>query len=177
MEKEKKIIEFAVDWIKRESESYLRSGLIYPRDIYSEQMIKPETGIDRTLMEIDHKAIRVAKSDPFLNHFILHGKWLIFIPRSIVDEVWESLSNAIEAGDLPYKAKVATAKDSPLRKDQNHVICVYTPNFLLRKDVRNCRDMLRRMGFQERLYYKPDIFTYMGKYRIFGSKINHRYFG
>jgi len=28
MEKEKKIIEFAVDWIKRESESYLRSGLI-----------------------------------------------------------------------------------------------------------------------------------------------------
>ena len=176
-EEEIQIIESAVNWFEDNSESYLRSGMIYPRDIYLEEMIKPKTNVDKLLMKIDHEAIKIARADLHSNYHLLYGKWLIYIPRNVVDEVWEKLLGAIESGKLPYEAKVATAKRSPLRRNQEHVICIYTPNYLFREDVRHCRNILRNMGFQKRLYYKPDIFTYKGMYRIYGSKINHRYFG
>ena len=176
-EKEVEIIELAIEWFEANSESYLRSGMIYPRNIYSDEMIRPQTDTDKTLMKIDHEAIRIVRADPLSNYHFLSGKWLIYIPKNAVDEVWGKLRRAIESGKLPYEAKVSTVKKSPLRQNQKHVICVYTPNFLFREDVRNCRNILRSIGFQRKLYYKPDIFTYKGMYRIFGSKINHRYFG
>jgi len=58
-----------------------------------------------------------------------------------------------------------------------HVICVYTPNYFFREDVRMCRNIVRSISFEEGLYYKLDIFSYKGMYWIKGSKINHRYFG
>jgi len=175
--KSEQITTSAIKWFEENADSYLNSGKIYPRDIYLDEMVKPKTDIEKTLMMIDHETIKIAKRKPPETYIFLGGKWLIFTPRSMVDEIWEKISSAIESGNLPYHAKVATAKESPFRQDDRHVICVYTPNFLYRDDVRNCRIVLKKLGFQSKLYYKPDIFTLKHMYRIYGSKINHRYFG
>ena len=55
------------------------------------------------------------------------GKWLLFIPHPDVDEVWDRIRDATEAGQLGCSSKAATAYDSPLAVDADkHVICVYT---------------------------------------------------
>lgn len=167
----------SISWFENNALNYLKSGKMYPRDIYLNDMIFPQTEEERTLLKIDHEAIKIAKNQPPMNYDILVGKWLIFIERNQIDEMWGEISSAIKIGKLPYDAKVATAKQSPLRKNTTHVICIYTPNFLFRDDVRNCRAMLKNLGYEARLYYKPDIFTYKAMYRVYGSKINHRYFG
>jgi len=167
----------AIDWFENNASNYLKSNKIYPRDIYSNDMITPQTEVEKILLKIDHEAIKFAKSQPPETYHILFGKWLIFIRRERIDEIWNMLSSEIESGRLPYDAKVATAKQNPPNRGEVHVICVYTPNFLFRDDVRNCRILLKKLGFESRLYYKPDIFTYKGMYRVYGSKINHRYFG
>ena len=172
-----KIILASKFWFEKNADTYVNSRKIYQRDIYSDEMIVPRTEIDKTLIKIDHEAIEIAKSKPPEFFKVLFGKWLLFVPRKDVDEVWVKISSKIESGRLPYPAKVATAKEKPYSKSKNHVICVYTPNYFFREDVRNCRNALKKLGFEDILYYKPDIFTYKRMYRIYGSIINHRYFG
>jgi hypothetical protein len=162
------IMERGFEWLRKEAEKYVQSGKIYPRDINKEELVVPTTEPELTLREIDIKAIDTLPS----------GKWLIYLQRNEVDETWKILSSAIISGKLPYKAKVSTAKPNPNSTDRNsHVICVYTPNYLFREDVRNCRRILFEMGFKNMLYYKPDIMTLENMYRVTGSRINHRYFG
>lgn len=57
------------------------------------------------------------------------GKWLIFVDRKDVDEVWAKIKKATEKGKLGGASKVSTPKPKPTdigyEKDK-HVICVYT---------------------------------------------------
>ena len=58
-----------------------------------------------------------------------------------------------------------TAKVAPKRPGfYNHVICVYTENYLDMDDVKRVREGLRQLGFTKKLQYKPDVFTYCGVY-------------
>jgi len=165
----------AILWFKRSANKYLNSGKIYPLNIFSDDLIVPQTETEKLILSLDHEAIMAARSKQYE---MLPGKWLIFVENSEVDAAWENLASEIESGRLPFEAKVSTVKKSPLREERRgHVICVYTPNFLFRKDVRNCRVMLKDLGFDSKLYYKPDLYTYKGFYRIYGSKITHRFFG
>lgn len=157
----------------------------------------PSTGIGRFLMGIDHGAIDAITKNP-KNLKILAGKWMIYVDRKDADDVWKQLSHHIESGRLPCRAKISTARENAYLIDKpksRHLICVYTPNFLWRENVRKVRLLLKDCGFRSKLYYRPDIitvlemghvngtrfkpsiFTYLRKHRVRSLKIKHRYFG
>jgi hypothetical protein len=74
------------------------------------------------------------------------GKWLIFVDRKNVDEIWSKIKRATEEGILGIEAKVSTAKPKPkkLRYQENkHVICVYTREWTDKNDVMRVREELR----------------------------------
>lgn len=179
-----------LEWVSEKAQAYADSNAIYPRDINKDELEVPVSEPELTLRKIDLEAVNSAKShaeasrshsngfDELQIILALSGKWLIYTQRNKVDHAWQTLSSAIRTGELPYSAKVSTAKDNSNSDDKNlHVACVYTSNYLFREDVRNCRGILSEMGFKDRLYYKPDIMTHKNMYRVTGSKINHRYFG
>jgi hypothetical protein len=171
-------IKFGVEWFEENAVEYAKSAKMFPRDIFADDLIEPQSEPEITLHAIDLETIKTVNQMGSNGYPLLSGKWLIYVSRSNVDEVWKSLSSNIETGKLPCNAKVSTTKSNPLAdQKEKHVICVYTPDYLFRDDVRQCRLLLKQLGFEARLYYKPDVFTYKRMYRITGSPINHRYFG
>ncbi|MEM2100289.1 MAG: DUF1917 domain-containing protein [Thermoproteota archaeon] len=75
------------------------------------------------------------------------GKWLIFVERENVDEVWFKVKKAVEEGRLGDSAKVSTAKPNPLASDpKKYVICIYTYDWTDEKDVRRIREELRKLS-------------------------------
>lgn len=105
------------------------------------------------------------------------GKWLIFVSRENVDEVWAKIKKATEEGKLGFGSKVSTAKPSPLGKDPNtHVICVYTYDWTDREDVMRVREELRKLGITNKIPYKSDEDTIKGKYTVRGHKKISKYY-
>jgi hypothetical protein len=99
------------------------------------------------------------------------GKWLIFAPSDIVDEVWQKIGQAVKQGKLGSTAKVATAKENPNSTDSSrHVICVYTYDADDEADVLRIRSSLRELGITSKIPYKTDDSTFQGKYVKSGSK-------
>ncbi len=91
------------------------------------------------------------------------GKWCIFVSCAEVDEEWSKISDAIENDQLMC-AKVSTALRSMSR--DGHVICVYTRDWADIQDLMRAREVLRSLGFVEKLGYKRDIETRSGKYGL-----------
>ena len=105
------------------------------------------------------------------------GKWLIFTPKEKIDEVWREIKRATEEGDLGGSSKVATAKPSPLSKNKDEfVICVYTYDWTDVADVRRVRQELRNIGITQKIAYKTDEDTYIGKYRARGNSRISKYY-
>ena len=99
------------------------------------------------------------------------GKWLLFVPWTDVDEIWPKIREALNAGKLGARAKVATARSTQNSPDPNrHVICVYTYDSDDVADVRRIRASLRELGFVGRLAYKPDADTDAGSYKNRGYR-------
>jgi hypothetical protein len=95
------------------------------------------------------------------------GKWLIFVSRSRVDALWESVRRAVQGGRLGHAAKVSTALPDPLSPDpKKHVICVYTADEDNPTDVRRVRDALRALGITWKIPYKSDRATRAGQYEM-----------
>ncbi|MGC9781337.1 MAG: DUF1917 domain-containing protein [Candidatus Heimdallarchaeota archaeon] len=117
-------------------------------NINGEKIIVPlsEEMIDEIAEEANYKA----------------GKWILFISKKEIDSIWKKIATAVLSSDLGSceSAKVATA----LQGKDIYVICVYTNNYLDVKDVMNVREKLRELGFNQTLYYKPDIYTHLGIY-------------
>lgn len=88
------------------------------------------------------------------------GKWLIYRDRAEIDEVWKTIAKSTFKGELGISAKAGTAMSGK----KQHVICVYTGNYLDLKAVLRVRAKLRDLKFTEKLCYKPDIYTYLGIY-------------
>jgi len=91
---------------------------------------------------------------------VLIGKWLIYRSDSEIDTVWKTIAKSTINGELGTSAKVSTAR----KNSKRHVMCVYTANYLDLDDVTRVREKLRRIGFAEKLCYKPDIYTYLNIY-------------
>lgn len=92
------------------------------------------------------------------------GKWLLWINRADIDEVWDKIKKATEDG-IFLSAKVSTVKPSQLAKNPSkHVICIYTYNYEDKKDVDRARNELRGMGFISKIPYKTDKTTLAGIY-------------
>jgi len=94
------------------------------------------------------------------DHRITVGKWLIFRPPELIDELWDEIAKLTVAGELGVSAKVSTARTA----GKSHVICVYTADYFDFEDVTGTRQRLRELGVNEQLYYKPDMYTYLGIY-------------
>ena len=107
------------------------------------------------------------------------GKWLIFVNRENIDEVWEKIKSATEQGILGIEAKVSTAKPKPAdrgyEKDK-HVICVYTYDWTDEKDVKRVREELRKLDITNKIPYKADEDTIKGKYAVRGDKKISKYY-
>jgi len=73
---------------------------------------------------------------------------------------WLQVAEGVTSGLLGIAAKVAPKNPG----HYNHVICVYTKNYLDVDDVKRVREGLRRVGFTKKLKYKPDAFTYCDVY-------------
>ena len=91
---------------------------------------------------------------------VLIGKWLVFRDRSEVDGIWKEIVAETKKGSLGTEAKVSTL----FQRKKQHVICIYTNDYLNSEDVFRVRKALRRLGLTDVLYYKPDIYTYLGIY-------------
>ncbi len=105
------------------------------------------------------------------------GKWLIFVPASQIDEVWEKIKRATEEGKLGSSAKVSTAKPNPNAKDPNSkVICVYTYDWTDEKDAKRVREELRHLGIMSKIPYKADNETFSGKYANRGNTRISKYY-
>jgi hypothetical protein len=96
------------------------------------------------------------------------GKWLVFVARESVDEVWGRIRHATETGQLGIAAKVSTSRPSGY-KSPDHVICVYTYDFRDKANVGEVLKQLREIGITGKLYYKSDQSTLGGVYTIEGS--------
>lgn len=97
-----------------------------------------------------------------LNHGVLSGKWLMHLEAGFkVDHAWECVARAALDG------KISSAKVSPYDPSGNtrHVICVYNQNFTDESEVIRLDSIIRATGVKCPLYYKPDVYTYLGIYR------------
>jgi hypothetical protein len=105
------------------------------------------------------------------------GKWLIFVPLSLVDAVWEKIRRTTEEGKLGGSAKVATARPNPNATNPNtKVICVYTHDWIDESDVKRIREELRQLGVTSKIPYKADQETYSGMYANRGNKRISKYY-
>lgn len=106
---------------------------------------------------------------------ITSGKWVIFPPKEEVDEAWESIKELAEENKID--AKVSTKKQ--VGEKGHYVICVYTENYLDKEKTMEIREELRKKGFTETLYYKPDLYSILRIYhktaKKFGLKGASRY--
>jgi hypothetical protein len=117
------------------------------------------------------------KLGAYPNHAENGGKWLVFVPASQVDEVWDKIKRATEDGKLGSSAKVSTARPNPNTKDPNaKVICVYTYDWTDEKDAKRVREELRRLGISSKIPYKADNDTFAGKYANRGSTRISKYY-
>ncbi|XP_006002518.1 UPF0696 protein C11orf68 homolog [Latimeria chalumnae] len=113
-----------------------------------------------------------------LNHQVLAGKWLMHLETGFkVDHAWRGIACSILEG------KMTQAKVSPYCPDAKgkHVICVYNNDFTNEEEVMDLDAAIRATGVKCPLFYKPDVYTYLGIYRnncwrlcptIYESKFN-----
>jgi Basophilic leukemia-expressed protein Bles03 len=104
------------------------------------------------------------------------GKWLIYVSCAHVGYCWPRVREATEDGTLGISAKVST--DWGKAHDlvgmigagragwRDHVICVYTVDWRNREDVARVGSRLAEIDAvrTQTIHYKPDAFTYAGRY-------------
>ncbi|KAI1338084.1 hypothetical protein F5Y15DRAFT_130707 [Xylariaceae sp. FL0016] len=90
------------------------------------------------------------------------GKWMLFCSVANVNDTWEVVAKATVNNELGIAAKVAPKSNVDNRLER--LICVYTADFSNTKDVKRVADKMKQLGLARgiTLYYKPDIFTYLG---------------
>ncbi|OAA73663.1 Translation Initiation factor eIF- 4e-like domain protein [Cordyceps fumosorosea ARSEF 2679] len=93
------------------------------------------------------------------------GKWMLFCDVLEVNEVWDIVAKATASNELGIAAKVAPRAEQDDRRKER-LICVYTQDFLDKVDIGRVVKRLKQLGLTDsktrRIYYKPDVFTYLG---------------
>lgn len=101
------------------------------------------------------------------------GKWLIFLPPGDIDAAWQKVRDATVAGTLGIGAKVSTAKEDEDSRDEQKVIYVFTADWSDEPDVMRVREVLKQLGFVDRIGYKRNLDTYAGEYREKGKRVTY----
>ncbi|HZT99464.1 MAG TPA: putative phosphothreonine lyase domain-containing protein, partial [Ktedonobacteraceae bacterium] len=100
------------------------------------------------------------------------GKWLVFRQKGKpLDDMWELVKKALDAGHLGRRAKVSSMIPNPhARNPSEGVICVYTYSLGDIEDVRRIRESLRlHCGVTWNISYKLDSDTGQ-KYSVQGDR-------
>ena len=88
------------------------------------------------------------------------GKWLLFVNKKNIDDVWQLIRQETLAENLGCSSKVSTKKGwLEHGMPEDYVICVHTPNCEDLDDVDRVRNHLRQLGFTDTLGYKTDKAT------------------
>lgn len=94
------------------------------------------------------------------------GKWMLFQPRSTVDDTFKRLVISLDHGGLSqtpcHTLKVSTASSSP--NNSSHVFCLYIDNIF---DYNAAYDVLKTMTTEVQVTpsaAKPDLYTMIGLY-------------
>jgi hypothetical protein len=118
-------------------------------------------GLDKAWNEMTtYRQPAIVDLDGLAQRFaMLGGKWLVFASTAQIDILWHCIATATYFGTLGIAAKV-----SP-RSDSEHVICVFTRDYTDVDDVNRVRDGLRRIGVENVIGYKSDIYTHCGIYQ------------
>lgn len=85
------------------------------------------------------------------------GKWLVFVSRDKVDDLWKRINKATKEGLLGMVSKVSTMYSEDIY--DKAVICVYTKDWRDKEDVMRVRKELRGLGVDFKIPYKKDIDT------------------
>ncbi|KAK3588757.1 hypothetical protein CHS0354_024238 [Potamilus streckersoni] len=101
------------------------------------------------------------------NYDVLAGKWMIHVQSGFkVDQLWSFVCRGIMTHILPsFSAKVSPVNTKENGDADRHVICVYNNDFTNEDEVYELEAGLRTIGIKCPLYYKPDVYTYLGVYR------------
>ncbi|KAL4437295.1 hypothetical protein ABPG75_004434 [Micractinium tetrahymenae] len=105
-------------------------------------------------------------------HHILDGKWMLLgLTDRSSEAIWAAVARAVYAAGLATLAKVTAG---PLHPGQSRCICIYTGDFNDSEEAMRVhaglsaalRAALPQRDWSKRwtIYYKPDIFTYLGLY-------------
>lgn len=93
------------------------------------------------------------------------GKWMIFLPASKVNEVWDKIKSEILHGNI-WNSKVSTTNMTP--RQNTHAIMVHTKNYEDIDDVIKILNVLETTGIkapESVIYYKTDAQTKAGVYK------------
>ncbi|KAL5597028.1 uncharacterized protein BROUX77_006976 [Berkeleyomyces rouxiae] len=96
---------------------------------------------------------------------IRSGKWMLFVEAKAVDDIWKVVAQATIENTLGVAAKVQPCPelDSDHRRTER-LICIYTKDFSDQMDVKRVFFRLQELKvlLPKPIYYKPDIYTYLG---------------
>lgn len=115
---------------------------------------KDKDGYDELRVTLSVESIDKLAQD----YSILEGKWQIYRSRESVDGLWKIIAENTNSGNLGIAAKVSTT----LNDRPQHLVCVYTEDYFDTTNVFHIREQLRKLGVDEPLQYKPDIYTLLG---------------
>ena len=97
---------------------------------------------------------------------VKEGKWILHVPNMDCDEAWQMLANAMLNGELGpvTHMRVSPAKQDNDNEFEDHVICIFTPDYNDTDEVTRVERCIRRAGVSRELRYKPAIFSVLGIY-------------
>jgi hypothetical protein len=118
----------------------------------------------------DGEGLDEDRLDPLTTTF---GKWLLYVARPSVDEVWAKVAELTVAGRLGPSSKVSTCYPTlgSVAGPDTHVICVYAADWRDVTDLRRILEELRRAGLaQSATHFKRDRETWAGAYGVTGHR-------
>lgn len=110
-------------------------------------------------------------------HRFVIGKWKVFPPAAVADEVWADICDGIDRGLLGSQAKISRYNEN----SGGYLICVYCSDF---GDVEECERVLENLagicakyGVRVVANFKADFLTVLGIYTVggVGRSINVEY--
>jgi hypothetical protein len=84
------------------------------------------------------------------------GQWVIRTQLADIDEIWEHIKAATEAGKLGYKSRAASVSRM-VKNASGRVICVRTYDAADTADVERVLAGLRELGIEGNLKYERDV--------------------
>jgi len=151
-----------VSWIQLNS-------LIYHQEEFPDTYMIEQKG--KHLLGINEEKVREYRKDIdelARNAHCLTGKWMFKYLEKDVDECWFCISNNVHSGSFGpnITAKVSTHRTNEAMGEDCFTIALYNENYQNEKQVFEIREKIRKIGVDKKccqtLYYKPDIFTYLG---------------